>query len=158
MPAIESFPIKVLVVGYGNELRSDDGVGPWVVERLSERCKDPGVEFLACHQLLPEHAEPVSRSKRVIFIDAAADLPPGKMTCRRVRAETALKNVGHFFTPSGLLGMSEAVYGHGPEALVFAIGAESFEVGDSLTPNIRAVADRLCDRLAERIPLWIRKL
>ena len=50
----------VLVIGYGNTLRNDDGVGPRVAEAL-EALQLPGVRTLSCALLAPETAEPVSR-------------------------------------------------------------------------------------------------
>ena len=59
-----------LVIGYGNTLRSDDAVGPTAVEEL-DRLHLPGVHTLSYPLLTPEAAEPVSRAREVIFIDAA---------------------------------------------------------------------------------------
>ena len=60
----------VLVIGYGNLLRGDDGIGQILANGLEERIQHPSVKFLACHQLTPELAEPISRADTVIFIDA----------------------------------------------------------------------------------------
>jgi hydrogenase maturation protease len=43
----------LLVIGYGNELRSDDGVGPRVARAVAE-WRLPGVEAIAVHQLTLE--------------------------------------------------------------------------------------------------------
>ncbi len=43
----------ILVIGYGNSLRSDDGVGPFVAEAV-EALRLPGVHTLICQQLSPE--------------------------------------------------------------------------------------------------------
>ena len=48
-----------LVIGYGNTLRGDDGVGPRVAEAI-EKLNLPGVRTLVCQQLSPEHADPIS--------------------------------------------------------------------------------------------------
>ncbi len=63
-----------LVIGYGNTLRGDDGVGPRVVEAI-EKLNLPGVRTLVCQQLSPEYADPVSRAHTVVFVDAAVDAP-----------------------------------------------------------------------------------
>jgi hydrogenase maturation protease len=65
---------KLLVIGYGNTLRGDDGVGPRVAEAV-ERLQLPGVRTLICQQLSPEHAEMISQAERVVFVDAAVDGP-----------------------------------------------------------------------------------
>ena len=61
---------RLLVIGYGNELRGDDGVGPRVARAVSD-WRLPGVTALAVHQLAPELAEPLSLSDAAVFVDAA---------------------------------------------------------------------------------------
>ena len=64
---------RVLIVAYGNPLRSDDGVGWVVAEELRRRLASPEVEVLRLQQLLPEVAESLSRADAVIFVDASRD-------------------------------------------------------------------------------------
>ena len=73
---------RVLIIAYGNPLRSDDGVGWIVAEELRRRLASPEVEVLQLQQLLPEVAESVSRAETVIFVDASCDGEPGGMRCR----------------------------------------------------------------------------
>ena len=65
---------NLLVIGYGNTLRRDDGVGPGVAEAVAALGL-PGVQTLACALLTPELAEPVARAGMVVFVDAAVDAP-----------------------------------------------------------------------------------
>ena len=44
---------KTLVIGYGNTLRSDDGVGVWIAGQLAV-LHLPNVDVRTCHQLFPE--------------------------------------------------------------------------------------------------------
>ena len=69
---------RVLIVAYGNPLRSDDGVGWVVAEELRRRLASPEVEVLQLQQLLPEVAESLSRADTVIFVDASCDGEPGE--------------------------------------------------------------------------------
>ena len=62
--------LNTLVIGYGNVLRGDDGAGFLTAELLRDKLRDPDIEILSQHQLLPELMEPISRAARVIFIDA----------------------------------------------------------------------------------------
>ena len=61
-----------LVIGYGNTLRSDDGVGAKVAAAVAELAL-PGVVALVLHQLTPELAETISEARAVVFVDAAVD-------------------------------------------------------------------------------------
>ena len=68
----------VLVIACGNTLRGDDGAGPEVGELLAVELEGTGAEVVVVDQLLPELALDASRSGRVVFVDAAADLPPAR--------------------------------------------------------------------------------
>jgi hypothetical protein len=59
----------ILLIGYGNELRGDDGVGPYVAREIDRRDL-PGVRTFALHQLAPELAEEIAGADGVIFVDA----------------------------------------------------------------------------------------
>lgn len=74
-----------LIIGYGNPLRGDDAVGFLAAERLSRTIADPGVTVLAVHQITPELAEPVSRARRVIFMDASVGAERGQIRERPIR-------------------------------------------------------------------------
>ena len=74
-----------LVVGYGNSLRSDDGVGWHAAGLLATDPRLAGARVLARHQLVPELAVDVSRASLVVLVDAAADGDPGSLSVRRVR-------------------------------------------------------------------------
>src|SRR6266481_2633708 len=64
--AISRIGRMLLVLGYGNTLRSDDGVGPKVVEAIAA-LKLPGVLILSCDLLTPEMADPISCADSVVF-------------------------------------------------------------------------------------------
>jgi hydrogenase maturation protease len=120
-----------LVIGYGNSLRGDDGAGPFVATQL-------GAGAIACHQLTPELAEPISQARRVIFVDAHAGVPAGRIAIQPVqpRASAAI----HRFDPESLLAWSQQLYGRAPEAVLIGIGAASFALGEGLSPAAKRAA------------------
>ena len=61
----------VLLLGYGNPGRLDDGLGPALAARV-EALALPGVTVQADYQLCLEDAEAAARHDVVIFADAAA--------------------------------------------------------------------------------------
>jgi hydrogenase maturation protease len=80
---------KILVVGYGNPLRADDGLGCHVARELAHRLgNDKRVEVVPCHQLAPEIAQQIAATEFVIFIDACTEGEPGTITERTVLPET----------------------------------------------------------------------
>ena len=67
---------RTLIIGYGNPLRGDDGLG-WQVASELAKCVDALISVVAVHQLTPELAEPVSDADLVIFVDSSCDGEPG---------------------------------------------------------------------------------
>jgi hydrogenase maturation protease len=128
-------PAPALVIGYGNELREDDGAGPVTVSQLAAHT---GSRYLTCGQLTPELAETISGYASVIFVDARADLQPGEIRIERLTAGTV--PLTHRTTPAALLTWSHQIYAREPAAFAVGIGGECFELGEGLTPVVRQAA------------------
>ena len=75
-----------LIIGYGNVLRSDDGIGWHVAEHLAADARFDGVTVLQRHQLTPELALDVSRADLVALVDATQDRPAGTFAIERLAA------------------------------------------------------------------------
>jgi hydrogenase maturation protease len=72
---------KTLILGLGNDILTDDGIGPRLVRDLAEMIDDPNVQFdTACCGGL-EIMEYIKGYEKVIFIDAirTRDGKPGKV-------------------------------------------------------------------------------
>ena len=138
---------RVLIIGYGNPLRGDDGLGWHAVERLRSAVADPEIEILAVHQLTPELADPLSRARRAIFIDAAAGGEPGTIQRRPLTPSSGGEAFTHHATPPALLAAAQSLYGHAPEAILFSVPAESMAFGDQLSPVVRQALDELVARI-----------
>lgn len=135
--------IKVLIIGYGNMLRGDDGAGQTVATRVAALETLPaGVEVLARHQLLPELMELIGRSDRVIFVDAAAGPEPGRVQSAAVTpVDLADPNFTHFFTPENLLTYAGVLYGRCPPATLVTITGRSFGFVERLSPEVETAVD-----------------
>lgn len=128
-------PHDLLVIGYGNMLRSDDGAGPRVAEAV-ETLRLPQVRVLACQQLTPELAEPISRAGRVVFVDAAVDVPKGTRL-RPLAPNDSFQIMAHAADPRTLLALARDVFGRAPEAWWLTIPAAKLDFGDGLSPTAR---------------------
>ena len=131
---------KLLVLGYGNTLRGDDGVGPRVAEAIAD-LHLANVEILSCPQLTPELAEPVSCAQLVIFVDAAID-PPRRVQLRRLSAADSTQVMAHATNPRTILALARDVFDCLPEAWWLTIPIEQTGPGEELSP----LADRGCSR------------
>jgi hydrogenase maturation protease len=129
---------RVLIVAYGNPLRSDDGVGWVVAEELRRRLALPEVEVLQLLQLLPEVAESLSHADTVIFVDASCDGEPGELRCRPVTPPPAKVQFTHQLSPAELLGLAGQLYGATPQAFCVTLTGHCFEHGEELSESVAA--------------------
>jgi hydrogenase maturation protease len=134
---------RVLIIGYGNTLRGDDGFGYRAAERLRSLIDRPGVEVIAAHQLTPELVEPLSRADSVIFIDAASHGAVGELKREAVFPSAEPAAFSHSVTPAGLLTAALCLYGRAPEAMLYSVAGEQFGYGEALSPLIEAALDRI---------------
>ena len=150
----------VLVIGYGNTLRSDDGVG-WHAAvllasdpRLAPDPRLAEVEVRAVHQLTPELAFDMSRASLVVLIDASVDDPPGAISVRSMTAGDADAGGGpgpssHHVGPGELLAVALELYGAAPALVAVRVGVASMEVGESLSPVVAAALPAVAAAVVE---------
>jgi hydrogenase maturation protease len=130
-PVQHQSPAGLLVIGYGNTLRSDDGVGPRVADAVAALAL-PGVRVLACPLLTPELADPVSQARIVVFVDAAVDAPREVQMRKQAPADTS-QIMAHAASPATLLALARDVFGHAPEAWLLTIPVEDLGIGEELS-------------------------
>ena len=133
--ALQNAPSDLLIIGYGNTLRRDDGVGPGVAEAVAGLAL-PGVRTLACPLLTPELAEAVSQAHVVIFVDAAVDAPR-EVQLRTLAPAESSQVMAHAASPATLLALARDVFGHAPEAWWLTIPVEDLGIGEELSPLAR---------------------
>ena len=134
-----STKFNFLVIGYGNTLRGDDGVGPRVAEAV-DVLHLPGVHTLICQQLSPEHAAPISLAQTVIFVDAAMD-GPNEVQLRPLEAGATTQLMAHAADPRTMLALSRDVFGQVPQAWWLTIPAVKMNFSEDLTPEAQRSLD-----------------
>jgi hydrogenase maturation protease len=133
----------VLIIGYGNTLRGDDGVGPLAAEALSASAAHDGVDVMRLHQLAPELVEAVSRVEAVLFIDARSGGPAGEVRCEEISLAAPDNQFTHQLTPSTLLALTRQMYGRAPAGYEISVSGQSFELSEELSPAVSEAMPRL---------------
>jgi hydrogenase maturation protease len=141
----------VLVIGYGNPLRGDDGLGWAAAAALFRENKSPDVEVLPCHQLTPELASAMSGAEAVIFVDCAREGSPGDFRCVEIRPEAGPGTFTHGLTPSTLLSLTCELFGVCPHVYMLSVCGRCFEAGETLSPDVAAGLPELKRVLSELI-------
>lgn len=143
-----------LVIGYGNSLRQDDGVGWWVARELAVDPRAAGITAIAVHQLTPELAADLHDACRVVFVDARLDdtAPPGQVQVDLVDPGgidlDAARSSGagwHHATPASLAALTRALWGPAPPMAIVAVAVTSVGPGETLTPPVATALPAITD-------------
>ncbi len=138
--------VDALVIGVGNTLRGDDGVGRALVEQIAGDPRAAAVRVLSRVQLTPELAFDLASARHVVFVDATSQTPPGEISMRHVCPGNG-QTMTHHMSPEALLGLAGALYGVAPEAVLVSVGIESTGLDGDLSPAVRAALPAARERV-----------
>jgi len=119
-----------LVVGIGNRLRGDDGIGPVLADAVPPRT---GLETMSVHQLVPELAEQLTQVDRVLFVDAELRI---QETSLRTIEPQQHSGLGHACSPQSLLHWTAFAFGRAPAAWLLSVPASRFDHEEALSAEI----------------------
>lgn len=125
--------MKILVIGYGNPGRLDDGLGPAFAEKVVSMDL-PDVTVESNYQLNIEDAELISNYDVVVFADASVDAAEPFEFKSMESKDPVVGFSSHSITAESLLGLAEQLFGAKPQAYAMAIrGCEFNEFGEKLS-------------------------
>jgi hydrogenase maturation protease len=124
---------NVLVIGYGNTLRGDDGAGVRAVEMIEQQ--HPEYSCIIAHQLTPELAERIAEANIVFFIDAQTESEELLVRIIEPKKEPDEPHT-HFVSPESLLSLSLRLYKKLPaKSYCIGIPASSLGFSEDLSPR-----------------------
>jgi hydrogenase maturation protease len=136
---------RSLIIGIGNPLRSDDGLG-WIVAEQLFQDREVDCSIHAVHQLTPELAEGMALARLTIIIDASHEGEPGELHVRPLSPSAQPGPTGpigtHYTTPEELAALTATIYGYCPPVVVVTLTGANFALGEQCSSIIK-----------ERIPL-----
>jgi hydrogenase maturation protease len=139
----------VLVIGWGNPLRGDDGVGWQAAALLAGDQRLGAATVLRRHQLTPELAEDVAAAGLVVLVDAGAGGgPAGTVTVTSVEPDEAGPAFSHHLSPGALAALAGLLYGRVPPLWLVRVAAASFAAGERLSPGVEAALPAVVDAVA----------
>lgn len=148
---------RTLVLGLGNVLMSDEGVGVHVVRAIEQHVLPANVECLDGGTGGFILLEPMQQADRILMIDAAADSNPIGTVTRtvpRFSRDYPPTLTAHDVGIKDLLDLFYMLDG-GREVVLYAITIDPHQpISMSLSPEIAAAADIAIDRIvAELAPM-----
>ena len=146
---------KIMVMGVGNVLLSDEGLGVRFLDELGKRSLPPDVELLEGGTAGLELVHLIQEVDYLIVVDAinAKSEPgalfrfqPGDVKVFPDQYEVSFHQIGIV----EVLAMAN-VLGHAPQTLIFGIQPKTLDWGLEVSPEIQALFPRLCELVLEEI-------
>ena len=129
---------KILIYGFGNPGRFDDGLGPVFVERIEEWARlnqIDCVDFEINYQLNIEDAELISAYNEVLFVDASVE----DVDAFKLETITANNNIiefsMHAVSPAYILNLCQKIFGKNPLVRVMHIKGHEWKFEEGLSPR-----------------------
>lgn len=123
---------KTLIIGYGNSLRSDDGIGRYLAEKIEQE-QWPKVQTLSVHQLTPELVTAIATIDQVIFLDAQSHLQENTLQLQELSPKIPTAGLGHRGDPGELLSLTQELYGKTPRAWWLLMPVHNFDWGETFS-------------------------
>ena len=128
--------MRLVVFGWGNDARGDDGLGPLLLERIA-RAAWPDVSTIEDFQLQIEHALDLDGAEAVLFVDAGRDTP-APFAFAEIGPKRGESHTTHALAPEAVLDVyARSLRRSPPPAFTLSMRGEFFELGDSLSAEAR---------------------
>ena len=159
MPSLQEPTADFWIVGYGNSHRRDDGIGPYILDRLQtfiENRRD--VSLLSLPQLAPEVADTLKHAGLLVFVDATvAELKEGRQWIRIYPEAGDISYLTHQVTPSFVLWLLQCLYQCRPTAWMVSVQGDDYGFGGGLSGATRLRALHVMSEIIEFILTYLPK-
>lgn len=160
--------VKVLIIGYGNRDREDDGVAWHILQGVAKHLGRPAPDLetggldqlgqspdlLFVLQLTPEISELIADYDFVCFVDAHTGAYPEDLRFDIINAGYHTSPFTHHMTPQTCLALAETVYGRSPQTTLVSVRGHRFGFSHTLSPQTALLANEA----VERIAAWLNTL
>jgi hydrogenase maturation protease len=138
--------LKILLYGYGNPGRKDDGLGPILVDLIEKwviKNEINNISVDSNYQLNIEDAYTIRDYDIVIFIDASIE-EIDDFIVTRVQPSDKVNYTMHSASPSFVLNLCNKIYNYTPETYLLHIKGYEFQLEEGLS-------QRACKNLDEAL-------
>jgi hydrogenase maturation protease len=154
--------VRVLIIGYGNLDREDDGVAWHILQGIARRLGRPALnaetggldqlgqppDLLFVLQLTPELAELIADYDYICFVDAHTGDYPENLRFASIGAQFQTSPFTHHMTPQTCLMLTETLYGHKPQAILVSVKGHRFGFSQILSTQTALYAEEAVERVA----------
>lgn len=142
---------RILIYGYGNPGRQDDGLGILLAEKLEKWAEKAGYDFIdfdSNYQLNVEDALAISEYDLVIFADASIEKIQN-FIITKVHPSKKTEFTMHAVTPDYVLHLCHSLYAKFPATYLIHLKGFEFEFLEKLTKKAEANLKAAFDLMVE---------
>jgi len=149
---------KLLIIGYGNPDRQDDGVAWHILYAMTLRLGLPApdtyedefpesaqVDLAFYLQLTPEMAEDIHSYDYVCFVDAHTGNISEPVCLIPVESEFQASPFTHHLTPQSLISFCETLYANKPDAALLSVRGYHFGLSQQLSEETAELIPQALD-------------
>ncbi|MCB2219313.1 MAG: hydrogenase maturation protease [Bacteroidetes bacterium] len=144
---------NILIYGYGNPGRQDDGLGNAMIEKLESWVKSQkmkGIHFDSNYQLNIEDAAEIAKRDLVIFVDASTeDIDDFILT--QVNASTDVAFTSHAASPGYIVGLCKDIYKTIPPTWLLHIRGYEWEFKEGLSTKAKQNLEDAYELMKEKL-------
>lgn len=113
-----------VIIGYGNNLRGEDGFGVDVIDELQNHILKDTL-LIKTFQLTPELVLELLNADEIIFIDACFSYAHNyKLACSLIKGKS---NLSHYISPQLLMELLKSIYMIAPNYYIYSMLTNNFD-------------------------------
>ena len=148
---------RILVYGYGNPGRQDDGLGIEMVKMVQAWIEKHELNCMTSennYQLNVEDAETISKMEYVVFVDATKeDIHEFKFD-KVDPSDKKVEFTMHAVSPAYVLNLSNELFEKMPETYVLAIKGYEWDFAEGLSDNAKLNLEQAYQFLTRKLANW----
>lgn len=149
---------RILIYGYGNPGRQDDGLGIEMIKMIQEWVDRHHLECMTCennYQLNVEDAEVISKMEIVVFVDATQEENIHEYKFAKIEpSDDKIEFSMHAVSPEYVLDLSKKLFEKMPETYVLAVKGFEWGFGEVLSDNARLNLEQAYQFLTRKLAHW----
>ena len=145
---------KIIVYGFGNPGRQDDGLGPAIISRL-EKENIPDIKTECNYQLNIEDALLISGFKIAIFVDASINCEE-PFSFHEIEQADEITFTTHSMTPQSVLALCNDLYNKNVESYILEIRGYEWEMAEGLSLKAQENSGKAYSFLKNKIAEFLK--
>ncbi len=139
---------KILIFGFGNPGRQDDGLGIALVDRL-QQLELPHCTFEQNYQLNAEDALLISEYETVIFADASVAIQSVALT--EIEPSHEIGFTTHSMHPASVVALCNELYGKFPKCYLLEMRGFEWEMMEGLSERAETVLQKSLEMIIPQL-------